>query len=202
MLVPDKANEAVNILTKTHSVFIIGHSTNNPDRLLMNIIVCWLILTIRFLLHAAVDQNFTFHGASTFTSPAPHLNPAVCSQANEWIWIMDIYDGKLSALAFHLAWTYPEALLQPARDSAGHITLSRRNTQRDASLSQGTGWPIYLAVAWVCLIQAFTQVDLSPPAWPCSSSPTNSIQHSICYTRSVTTITSAQSPQPLEPGWF
>lgn len=115
---------------------------------------------------------------------------------------MDIYDGKLSALAFHLAWTYPEALLQPARDSAGHITLSRRNTQRDASLSQGTGWPIYLAVAWVCLIQAFTQVDLSPPAWACSSSPTNSIQHYIFYTCSGTTTASAQSPQPLEPGWL
>ena len=115
---------------------------------------------------------------------------------------MEISDGKLSALAFHLAQTYPEALLQPARDNAGHITLSRRNAQRDASLNQGMGWPIYLAVAWVCLIQAFTQVDLSPPAWACSSSPTNSIQHSICYTCSGTTTTSVQSPQPLEPGWL
>lgn len=48
---------------------------------------------------------------------------------------MEISDGKLSALAFHLAWPYPEALLQPARDSAGNTTLSSGNAQRGSSLS-------------------------------------------------------------------
>lgn len=75
---------------------------------------------------------------------------------------MEISDGKLGALVFHLACSYPEALLQRTRDSAGNITLSGRKAHRGASPSQGTGQSIYLPVAWACLIQALSQVDLSP----------------------------------------
>ena len=70
--------------------------------------------------------------------------------------------GKLGALVFHLARSYPEALLQPTRDRAGNITLSGREAHRGASPRQGTGQSIYLPVACACLIQALSQVDLSP----------------------------------------
>lgn len=80
---------------------------------------------------------------------------------------MEISDGKLSALTFHLAHSYPEAVLQPARDKAGNITLSGGKAHWAVSPSQGMGRPIYLPVAWACLIQALIQVDLSPlPAAP------------------------------------
>lgn len=36
---------------------------------------------------------------------------------------MEISDGKLGALVFHLARLCPEALLLPMRDGAGNITL-------------------------------------------------------------------------------
>lgn len=107
-------------------------------------------------------SDTSFHTAGTFRFPAPPSNPTVCSQGNVWKWIMEISDGKLGALAFHLACPYPEAPLQPARDGAGNITLSGREAHRGASPSQGTGQSIYLPVAWACLIQAFSQVDLSP----------------------------------------
>lgn len=101
-------------------------------------------------------SDTAFHAAGTFRFPAPPWNPTVCSQGNVWKWIMEISDGKLGVLVFHLACSYPEALLQPTRDRAGNITLSGREAHRGASPSQGTGQSIYLPVAWACLIQALT----------------------------------------------
>lgn len=75
---------------------------------------------------------------------------------------MEISDGKLGALVFHLACSCPEALLQPRRDRAGNITPSGGEAHRGASHCRGTGHSIYLPVAWACLIQALSQVDLSP----------------------------------------
>lgn len=75
---------------------------------------------------------------------------------------MEISDGKLGALVFHLARPCPEALLLPMRDGAGNITLCCWEAHGGgASSSQGTGQSIYLPVAWACLIQPLSQVDLS-----------------------------------------
>lgn len=108
---------------------------------------------------------------------------------------MEISDGKLGALVFHLACSYPEALLQRTRDSAGNITLSGRKAHRGASPSQGTGQSIYLPVAWACLIQALTQVDLSP--LPGAAGPQTQYRP-LFFLYWLSRTTSVNSPQPLK----
>lgn len=58
---------------------------------------------------------------------------------------MEISDGKRGALVFHLACSYPEALLQPTRDRAGNITQRQESPQ--GCVSQSGHGPVHLSAS-------------------------------------------------------
>lgn len=137
-----------------------------------------------------------FHTLATCMIQAPPPKFYRLLSRNVWKWIMEISDGKLAALVFHLPCSYPVAALQPTRDRAGNITLSSREAHGGASPSQGTSWSIYLPVAWACLIQALSEVDLSP--LPGAVGLQTQYRPPFFLFKWLSMATSSNSPQPLK----
>lgn len=108
-------------------------------------------------------SDASFHTAGTFRFPAPPSNPTVCSQGNVWKWIMEISDGETWCISVSFSplvpWSAPPTY---EGRSWKYRTLSGREAHRGPSSSRGAGQSIYLPVAWARLIQALSQVDLSP----------------------------------------
>lgn len=87
---------------------------------------CWFHNFTWSSSHWAVDQTPLFTQLVHLDSqPLPQIPQCALKEmcGNElWKFLM----GNLCALAFHLACSCPEALLQPTRDRVGKITLSGR----------------------------------------------------------------------------
>lgn len=108
---------------------------------------------------------------------------------------MEISDGKLGALVFHLARSCPEALLQPARDGAGNITLSGRGKPTGVRL------PVRArASRFICQWPGPVWYKLSH-RWiyhRCLELQAYKLNTHLHFLYQLSTATSANSPQPLK----
>lgn len=139
-------------------------------------------------------SDTSFHTVGTFRFPAPPSNPTVCCQGNVWKWIMEISDGKRGALVFHLACSYPEALLQPTRDRAGNITQRQESPQ--GCVSQSGHGPVDLSASGLGLSDTSSLTGgFITIARSCGAHKLNTGLHFLYW---LSTATSANSPQPLQ----
>lgn len=93
---------------------------------------------------------------------------------------MEISDGKLGALVFHLARPCPEALLLPMRDGAGNITLCGWEAHRGCISQSGHG-PVDLSASGLGLSDSTSLTGgFITLAWSCG--PANVAQAFIFYT--------------------
>lgn len=93
---------------------------------------------------------------------------------------MEISDGKLGALVFHLARPCPEALLLPMRDGAGNITLCGWEAHGGCIFQSGHG-PVDLSASGLGLSDTTSLTGgFIILAWSCR--PANVARAFIFYT--------------------
>lgn len=109
---------------------------------------------------------------------------------------MEISDGKLGALVFHLARPCPEALLLPMRDGAGNITLCGWEAHGGCISQSGHG-PVDLSASGLGLS------DTTSHRWiyhPCLELRACKRSVGLHFLYGLNTATSADCPQPLRRG--
>lgn len=93
---------------------------------------------------------------------------------------MEISDGKLGALVFHLARLCPEALLLPMRDGAGNITLCGWEAHGGGRISQSGHGPVDLSASGLGLSDTTSLTGgFITLAWSCG--PANAERAFIFY---------------------